>query len=140
MTSNGTALEAAQLSIFEDRDGWRYQAFVTNTSTRTAGFSRSEARHRAHARVDDRIRPAKRTRQGVPVPGICQGSGRRATVILWRPAVTGRTTTTVPHVSSAPARSGPYLMTMPRSAISRNRETMRCGRDAGTPAAPIIMF
>jgi hypothetical protein len=47
----------AQLSIFEERDGWRYQAFVTNTTTGQLAFL--EARHRAHARVEDRIRHAK---------------------------------------------------------------------------------
>jgi Transposase DDE domain group 1 len=45
------------LSLFEERDGWRYQAFVTNTPTGQLGFL--EARHRAHARVEDRIRHAK---------------------------------------------------------------------------------
>ena len=49
----------AQLSLFEERDGWRYQAFVTNTTTGQVGFL--EARHRAHARVEDRIRVAKDT-------------------------------------------------------------------------------
>ncbi|SCG58023.1 IS1380 family transposase [Micromonospora halophytica] len=49
----------AQLSLFEERDGWRYTAFVTNT---TAGALQwLEARHRAHARVEDRIRCAKDT-------------------------------------------------------------------------------
>ena len=33
----------AQLSLFEERDGWRYQAFVTNTSTGQLAFL--EARH-----------------------------------------------------------------------------------------------
>jgi hypothetical protein len=47
----------AQLSLFEEADGWRYQAFVTNTSTGQLAFL--EARHRAHARVEDRIRHAK---------------------------------------------------------------------------------
>lgn len=50
----------AQLSLFEERDGWRYQAFVTN-STEQPGVQLAflEARHRAHARVEDRIRHAK---------------------------------------------------------------------------------
>jgi hypothetical protein len=49
----------AQLSLFEERDGWRYTAFVTNT---TAGSLQwLEVRHRAHARVEDRIRCAKDT-------------------------------------------------------------------------------
>jgi hypothetical protein len=47
----------AQLSIFEERDGWRYQAFATNTAIGQLAFL--EARHRAHARVEDRIRHAK---------------------------------------------------------------------------------
>lgn len=47
----------AQLSLFEERDGWRYQAFVTNTKAGQLAFL--EARHRAHARVEDRIRHAK---------------------------------------------------------------------------------
>jgi hypothetical protein len=47
----------AQLSLFEERDGWRYQAFATNTKVGQLAFL--EARHRAHARVEDRIRHAK---------------------------------------------------------------------------------
>jgi len=47
----------AQLSLFEERDGNRYQAFATNTATGQLAFL--EARHRAHARVEDRIRHAK---------------------------------------------------------------------------------
>jgi hypothetical protein len=52
----------AQLSLFEERDGWRYQAFVTNTGVGQLAFL--EARHRAHARVEDRIRHAKDTGLG----------------------------------------------------------------------------
>jgi hypothetical protein len=47
----------AQLSLFEERDGWRYQAVATTTNTGQLAFL--EARHRAHARVEDRIRHAK---------------------------------------------------------------------------------
>ena len=47
----------AQLSLFEERDGWRYQPFATNTPGGQLAFL--EARHRAHARVEDRIRHAK---------------------------------------------------------------------------------
>jgi hypothetical protein len=44
----------AQLDAFEERDGWRYQAIATNTRVGQLAFL--EARHRAHARVEDRIR------------------------------------------------------------------------------------
>jgi hypothetical protein len=49
----------AQLSLFEEADGWRYTAFVTNTTIGQLQWL--EARHRAHARVEDRIRCAKDT-------------------------------------------------------------------------------
>jgi hypothetical protein len=52
----------AQLSLFEERDGWRYQTFVTNTKVGQLAYL--EARHRAHARVEDRIRHAKDTGLG----------------------------------------------------------------------------
>jgi Transposase DDE domain group 1 len=47
----------AQLSLFEEADGYRYQAMATNTTVGQLAFL--EARHRAHARVEDRIRHAK---------------------------------------------------------------------------------
>jgi hypothetical protein len=65
----------AQLSLFEERDGWRYQAFVTNTKTGQLAFL--EARHRAHARVEDRIRHAKDT--GASLPGAPGRAGSAPT-------------------------------------------------------------
>ena len=52
----------APLTLFEHRDGWRYQAFATNATAGQLAFL--EARHRAHARVEDRIRHAKDTGLG----------------------------------------------------------------------------
>lgn len=49
----------ATLDAFEIRDGYRYQAFTTNTTRGQIAFL--EARHRAHARVEDRIRTGKDT-------------------------------------------------------------------------------
>ena len=50
----------AALSLFEHADGWRYQAVATNTSVAKGGqVAFLEARHRAHARVESRIRHAK---------------------------------------------------------------------------------
>jgi hypothetical protein len=49
----------AQLSLFEERDGWRYQCFATDTGVGQLAFL--DARHRAHARVEDRIRCGKDT-------------------------------------------------------------------------------
>jgi Transposase DDE domain group 1 len=49
----------AQLDLFETRDGWRYTAFVTNTAVGSLQWL--EMRHRAHARVEDRVRCGKDT-------------------------------------------------------------------------------
>jgi len=40
----------AQLTLFEERDGWRYTAFVTNAVIGQLQWL--EARHRAFARVE----------------------------------------------------------------------------------------
>ena len=59
----------AQISVFEAHDGWRYQCLATDTPVGQLAFL--EARHRAHARVEDNIRTAKQTRAGpVPVPRV----------------------------------------------------------------------
>jgi Transposase DDE domain group 1 len=52
----------AQLDAFEERDGWRYQCFATDTGVGQLAFL--DARHRAHARVEDRIRCGKDTGLG----------------------------------------------------------------------------
>jgi Transposase DDE domain group 1 len=49
----------AQLDAFEEADGWRYTAFATDTKIGQHAWL--DARHRAHARVEDRIRTAKDT-------------------------------------------------------------------------------
>jgi hypothetical protein len=52
----------AQLDLFEQRHGWRYTAFAT--TTQKGQLAHLDARHRAHARVEDRIRCAKDTGLG----------------------------------------------------------------------------
>ncbi len=52
----------ATLDAFEMRDGYRYQAFTTNTRSGQLAFL--EARHCAHARVQDRVRTGKHTGLG----------------------------------------------------------------------------
>jgi hypothetical protein len=49
----------AHLDAFEEADGWRYTAFATDTQV--GQLAHLDARHRAHARVEDRIRCAKDT-------------------------------------------------------------------------------
>jgi hypothetical protein len=52
----------AQLDLIEQRDGYRYTALATDTHTGQHAFL--DARHRAHARVEDRIRTGRDTGLG----------------------------------------------------------------------------
>jgi hypothetical protein len=52
----------AQISVFEAHDGWRYQCLATDTQQ--GQLAHLEARHRSHARVEDRIRTAKQAGLG----------------------------------------------------------------------------
>lgn len=61
----------AQLDLIETRGGWRYTAFATDTRVGQLAFL--DARHRAHARVEDRIRAAKDTGlRNLPLHGFDQ--------------------------------------------------------------------
>ena len=52
----------ATISVFEAHDGWRYQCVATDTGRGQLPFL--EARHRAHARVEDRVKAIKQTGMG----------------------------------------------------------------------------
>lgn len=52
---------AAQLSLFDTIEGFRHQVTATDTLPGHGGIQYPEARHRAHARVEDRIRTGKDT-------------------------------------------------------------------------------
>jgi hypothetical protein len=49
----------AQLSLFDTVEGKRHQVFATDTPAGAGSIQFLEARHRAHARVEDRIRTGK---------------------------------------------------------------------------------
>ncbi len=51
----------AQLSLFDTVEGWRHQVVATDTPPGHGSVQFLEARHRAHARVEDRIRTGKNT-------------------------------------------------------------------------------
>jgi hypothetical protein len=52
----------AQLDLIEERDGYRYTAHATDT--RIGQHAALDARHRAHARIEDRIRTGRDTGLG----------------------------------------------------------------------------
>lgn len=51
----------AQLSLFDSVEGFRHQVMATDTGPGSGSIQFLEARHRAHARVEDRIRCGKDT-------------------------------------------------------------------------------
>jgi hypothetical protein len=51
----------AQLTLFDTIEGWRHQVVATDTPPGGGSIQHLEARHRAHARVEDRIRTGKNT-------------------------------------------------------------------------------
>ncbi|MDM4718467.1 IS1380 family transposase [Micromonospora sp. WMMA1363] len=51
----------AQLSLFDTIEGFRHQVMATDTGPGNGSIQHLEARHRAHARVEDRIRTGKDT-------------------------------------------------------------------------------
>ncbi|GIM92992.1 IS1380 family transposase [Paractinoplanes toevensis] len=51
----------AQLTLFDTIEGWRHQVIATDTPPGGGSIQYLEARHRAHARVEDRIRCGKDT-------------------------------------------------------------------------------
>ncbi|MGW3150323.1 IS1380 family transposase [Streptomyces sp. NPDC001177] len=51
----------AQLSLFDLGEGMRHQVFLTDTAYGEGSLQQLEVRHRAHARVEDRIRCGKST-------------------------------------------------------------------------------
>jgi hypothetical protein len=110
----------AQLSLFETHDGYRYQAFATNTRIGQLGLL--EARHCAHARVEDRIRAAKDT-------GLGRLPSRE-----WGSTPPGCNSPRSPQTSSPGCSCSPWTVTSPR--LSRNC----CGSGCCTwlPGSPTL--
>ena len=71
----------AQLSLFEEADGWRYTAFVTNTQV--GALQWLEVRHHAHARVEDRILRRLPSREFAINQAWCVAAAIAADLIAW---------------------------------------------------------
>jgi hypothetical protein len=64
--------DGAQFNLF-DPGGWRHQVFITNSTDTDITYL--EARHRGHARVEDRIRCAKDTGlRNLPFPNFANNA------------------------------------------------------------------
>ena len=102
----------AQLDAFEERDGWRYTAFATDT--RVGQLARLDARHRAHARVEDRS-AAPRT----PASIISRRGSSRSTPPGW-------------SWTCSPSTSSPGPGTCSCTAIWPGQSRRRCATGCST--------
>jgi hypothetical protein len=66
----------AQLRLFDTVNGMRHQVVATDTPPGEGSLQFLEARHRAHARVEDRIRTGKTTGFGADSRHGCSRSTR----------------------------------------------------------------
>jgi Transposase DDE domain group 1 len=138
----------AQLSLFEDRDGWRYTAFATNTTHGSLQWL--EVRHRTHARVEDRIRCAKNTglrrlpsREFAINQAWCTAAAIAADLIAWLQLLAldgdrpGRTeTAALPHAHRRPPgpRTTPPPAPHPLELALGRPDHRRLHPDRGHPA------
>ncbi len=133
----------AQLSLFEERDGWRYQAFVTNTDHRAVGVPRGPSPCPCPGRGPDPARQGLRPGP-VPVAGVRHQPGlvdRRpmiaADLIAWTAAARPdrrRWSTQLRTQSTAlpvPAR--------PRPADPQRTTTTCCGYPSPGPGPMTIV-
>jgi len=129
----------AQLDAFEERDGWRYQVFATTTAIGQLGFL--DARHRAHARVEDRIRTGKDTGFGrfpsrsFAIGGLAPGRADRD-----RPARPDETTllTDTPELAKAELKALRYRLLHVAARLVRGGRRLRLRLDRGWPWAATL--
>jgi hypothetical protein len=105
-------------------DGWRYTAFTTNTAT--GSLQCFEVRHRAHARVEDRIRGAKdtglrrlRSREFAINAAWCTAAAIAADLIAWLRLLTLDGELAVPNETTAQPRTARLRPPGPRPNRSR---------------------
>ncbi len=124
----------AQLT-FTDHDGWRFQCFATDTPT--GQLAHLEARHRAHARVEDRIRCAKQT--GLDHPPSREFAINQAwlelTLIACDLLAWTQTTLLEGSLATAEPRLLRYKLLHVAARISRGQRRVFVRIDAGWPWA-----
>lgn len=128
----------AQLDAFEERDGWRYQCIATDTATGQLAFL--DARHRAHARVEDRIRCGKDTGLGrFPSRTFAINAAWLTTVMIAVDLITW-TQTMLLHDQPALTRAEPktlrYRLLHVAARLARGGRRLRLRLDANWPWAP----
>jgi hypothetical protein len=127
----------AQLSVFEDRDGWRYQCLATDTRTGQLAFL--DARHRAHARVEDRIRCGKDTGLGRFPSRAFAVNAAWLTVVMLAVDLLAWTQTILlhdqPHLAKAEPKTLRYRLLHVAARLARGGRRLRLRLDRHWPWA-----
>ena len=127
----------AQLDAFEERDGWRYQCLATDTPAGQLAFL--DARHRAHARVEDRIRCAKDTGLGRFPSRTFAINAAWLTTVMLAVDLLAWTQTMLLHDQPALARAEPktlrYRLLHVAARLVRGGRRLRLRLDANWPWA-----
>jgi Transposase DDE domain group 1 len=127
----------AQLDAFEERDGWRYQCLATDTPAGQLAFL--DARHRAHARVEDRIRTGKDTGLGrFPSRTFAINAARLTAVMLAVDLIVWAQTMLLhdqPTLAKAEPKTLRYRLLHVAARLVRGGRRLRLRLDAGWPWA-----
>ena len=124
----------AQLDAFEDRDGWRYQCLATDTGVGQLSFL--GARHRAHARVEDRIRCGKDTGPGRFPPAPFAVNEARLTAVMLAVDLITWAQTLAPARPAGPGSSRTEDAALPATARRRPPRPRRT--PTPTPPRPAL--
>jgi len=127
----------AQLDAFEERDGWRYQCIATDTAVGQLAFL--DARHRAHARVEDRIRCGKDTGLGRFPSRTFAINAAWLTAVMLAVDLLAWTQTTLLHDVAALAKAEPktlrYRLLHVAARLTRGARQLRLRLDQTWPWA-----
>ena len=127
----------AQLDAFEERDGWRYQCIATDTAVGQLAFL--DARHRAHARVEDRIRCGKDTGLGRFPSRTFAINAAWLTAVMLAVDLLAWTQTTLLHDVAALAKAEPktlrYRLLHVAARLTRGGRQLRLRLDQTWPWA-----
>jgi hypothetical protein len=127
----------AQLHALEERDGWRYQCLATDTALGQLAFL--DARHRAHARVEDRIRTGKDTGLGRFPSRTFAINAAWLSAVMIAVDLLAWTQTILLHDQPALARAEPktlrYRLLHTTARLTRGGRRLRLRLDATWPRA-----
>jgi Transposase DDE domain group 1 len=134
----------AQLDAFEHRDGYRYTALATDTpiGTPSGQLAHLDASHRAHARIEDRIRAGKDTGLGRFPSRLFAINAAWLAVVLLAADLTAWTQTLLladqPELARAEPKTLRYRLLHVAARLTRGRRRLWLRIQASWPWAHVL--